>query len=226
MNQTRMWTAIGALALTTLLTASAAEAQERRIIVEGFRADDSSMSLQLNLAGLAIGDDAMDSDDVADLGGANVSWRWDLVPWGGLEVAFGGYGRASEEGTVDESRTSFSLAWLWYFARHYHHRFYGVTGFSGLTTQGSVGEYLYNYSESGLMLGVGSEWLVSRHWLISFDVRALLLSNDSDELNLPPEGVPDPTFVDATPAHIPAEWVNAPESRTAVMFNFGFGYRW
>ena len=218
-----VWGTLGALAMMVAVASPAFahdHGEGRKIVVEGFRADDSSMSLQLNLSGMSLSDDAMDVDGIAHVGGINLNWRWDLVEWGGLELGFGGYSRMSEDERVDESRTTMSLAWLWYFARHYHHRFYGITGFSSVVTTGTVDETPYSYSEGGLVLGLGSEWLVNRHWLVSMDLRTLLLSSDG-EGNA--EAVPsDPGFG----AEVPVAWVSPPQERSAVMFNLGVGYRW
>ncbi len=211
------------LAAASLLAAAPdAQAQERKIVVEGFRADDSNMSLQLNLTGMTLGDDGMDEDGVADLGGLSLSWRWDLIDWGGLEVALGAYGRASDDEAVSESRTTLSVAWMWYFARHYHHRFYAVTGLASLDTQGTIDRngYLtdYTYSEFGPVLGLGSEWLISKNWLFSVDARALLLSSQEDTAVTTDDALDN----NATPL----AWITPPESRSALHFGVGFGYRW
>lgn len=216
------------LAAASLLAAAPdAQAQERKIVVEGFRADDSNMSIQLNLTGMILGDDSLDEDRVADLGGGSLSWRWDIIDWGGLEVALGAYGRASDDGAAAESSTTFSVAWMWYFARHHHHRFYAVTGLSSLDTQGTIdrnGNLTdYTYSEFGPVLGLGSEWLISKNWLFSVDARALLLSSQDDAnytSSVEPGDSPQATNA------IPYTWITPPESRSAVQFGVGFGYRW
>lgn len=218
--------ALVALALT-LLTSNPAAAEERRIIVEGFEADHSTMSLQLGFGGLNLSDDALSDEGVARLGGMNLTWRWDPVDWGGLEVGVGSYLRQSEGGLVTEHRGTFSLAWLWYFARHYHHRFYGVTGITSMSTTVDIGdnEALY-YGEGGLTLGLGSEWLISKNWIVNIDARVLMLASDSEEGETfeaePSDAAPD----GSARSPYPASWTTAPAERTGLLMNVGVGYRW
>lgn len=200
-----------------LCLSQTAQADHRRIVVQGFEADDNNMSLQLNIGGLTLADDAMDVSGVAQLGGAGLAWRWDLVHWGGLELAFQGYGRTSEGGRVNEDAVATSINWLWYFARNHHHRFYAVTGIGGVSTNGTIDDdFDYSYSEGGLNLGVGTEWLVSRRFLISADLRTLLLSRND-------ESVSAFDWADGTPY---GNWTVPPEERTGIQFNMGIGYRW
>lgn len=212
------------LTLGTLLAlCSTASADEPRIVVEGFEAQRSTMSLQLHASTMSISDDPIDPEGSAQLGGLGLSWRWDLVDWGGLELSLAGLGRQSESGLVNEGRGLFTASWLWYFARHSKHRFYGITGIGTLSTDVEIGANSYSYEEGVLVLGVGSEWMLGRHWMLSVDARALFLSSEGQEefaVNSPPP----PDDLDRQP--YPEAWSTHPEERGGIAFNVGLGYRW
>jgi hypothetical protein len=216
--------------LATALFAAPAAAQEEapRIVVQGFEADQSSMSLQLHASTLTLSDDAIDPQGSAQLGGLSFSWRWDLVPWGGLELGLSALSRQSESGLVQESRGLLSASFLWYFARHHKHRFYGITGLASLLTTVQIGANTHDYSEGGLVLGLGSEWLLGKRWLVSADARALFLSPENDH-----SGPRHDEDLAATPPNDgrartpwPDAWTSAPEERAGLAFNLGVGYRW
>ena len=226
---------LGVIVAASVVSMAPTEAQARgcaeggcRVVVQGFgdRASHKrSMSLHVGFGGMNVSDDGLDPRGAAELGGMNLSWRWDLTHWGGLEVAVGGYTRASEDGLVTESRGMTSVSWLWYFARHKRHRFYGVTGLAGLETDLQIGNSTYSYGEGGMVLGVGTEWIARNRWVVSFDVRALMLSGSDDEQGLVAEEPDAPNDgIDRTP--FPAEWYTPAQEHVAVAFNLGLGYRW
>lgn len=223
--RSRAWLlGLSLVGLITILS-STASAEGRRIVVEGFeKHHDSSISLQLNASSLSLSDDGLDINGAAQLGGLNLGFRWDPVEWGGLEVTMGGYGRSSDDGLVTESRSLATLSWLWYFARHHRHRFYGVTGVAGLDTHLSIGNSSLEYSEGGLVLGLGSEWLVRKNWLISFDVRTLTLGRDKEREAIFAQNAPAPDGLERSP--FPESWTAIPDERVGVLFNLGLGYRW
>ncbi|MEO1268719.1 MAG: hypothetical protein AAFX99_11520, partial [Myxococcota bacterium] len=182
----------------------------------------------LSAGSLSIGDDQLDEEGVARLGGMMFNWRWDPVEWGGLELGLGAYGRLSDNELVNETKAVFNVAWLWYFARHYHHRFYAVTGLTFQATHVEIGEVEpYEYTESGLMLGLGSEWLLSKRWMLNMDVRAVFLSLDQDEEDFDDEPVRVFQGPDGSARQpYPDGWTRPPEERAGVMLNFGVAYRW
>jgi hypothetical protein len=206
-----------------MLTAPAS-AENRKIVVPGFSSPQRTMTLQLNVGGLTLSDDQIDPRGSAELGGANLAFRWDLLRWGGLEIAGGGYDRLDETELVHEKRSYASLAWLWYFSRHNRHRLYGITGLANINTEMKIGNSTYSYGEGGLMLGLGSEWVTSKRWVISMDMRALMLGNQSEKGALKTNEPDVPEGLDRTP--FPSEWYTPPEERVALMANFGIGYRW
>jgi hypothetical protein len=216
--------AAAAAATTLLAFAVPAAAEAPRVVVRGFESHEPSMSLHLTGTGLTLGEDAIDPEGAANLGGVGLSWRWDLVDWGGLEIGFSTVGRRSEGGLVNDTRGIFSASWLWYFARHHNHRFYGVTGLVGMGTELDIGANRYSYGEGGFVLGVGSEWMLGKDWMVSVDARALFLSADQE----------NPVEADVAPAPgdgrarqpYPVEWWNPPAERTGAQFNVGIGYRW
>ncbi len=211
---------ITCVALCLCATASA----EERIVVKGFEARQNNMSLQLHGGALSISDDLVDPEGNANLGGLGLSWRWDLVDWGGLEVSLHALGRNSESGLITETRGLFTVSWLWYFAHKHNHHFYGITGLGGLSTDLEAGPTSYEYSESALVLGVGSEWLTSNNWVFSVDVRALMLEDDGSGTITDTDIGPAPDSRTRTP--FPDEWGAPPESRVGMMLNVGLGYRW
>lgn len=226
-QKTAIAMAVGLMGLIVAGQASAEEDDQRKIIVEGFEARQPSMSIGLTAGSLSLGDDKLDSEGVARLGGVMFNWRWDPVEWGGLELGLGAYGRLSENELVNEQKAIFNVAWLWYFARHYHHRFYAVTGLSFQATHLEIGEVEpYEYAESGLMLGLGSEWLINRSWMVNMDVRAVFLSHDQDEEG-EEEVVRSFQGPDGSPRQpYPVEWTAPPQERSGLMLNFGIAYRW
>lgn len=213
-----------------LLNAQSAHADEGpRIVVEGFEANhhrQRHMSLHFSGALMQVSEDGLDPSGSAHLGGMNLSWRWDLVEWGGVEVMFGGFWRADDRFLVNEGRTVVSTSWLWYFARKHHRRFYAITGLAGVETDLSIGNSRYTHSASGLVLGVGLEWLLTKNLTFSVDTRAIMLNSgerDGERLTIEePEGPND--GVERTP--FPAQWYTPAQEYTAVMTNIGVGYRW
>lgn len=209
---------MAALAVATMMMLPAVASAERRIVVEGFEAHQRTMAFQLGGSGLSLSDDTLDVDGTAYLGGVSMAFRWDPIPWLGLELGVGSYGRTSEEGLADEQRDLVTIAALWYFARHHDHRFYGVTGFSGLSTTLDIGDTELVYHEGGLVLGVGSEWMLTRSWAVNFDVRALFLDTSGED---------EAQFTGDTngEAPYPARWYNIPSERAGAVFNVGIAYR-
>lgn len=213
-----------ALAATLLAFCVPAAADSPRVVVQGFRAQEPSMSLHLSGTGITLGGDGVDPEGTANLGGIGLSWRWDLVDWGGLELGIASIARRSENGLVHDDRGMFTASWLWYFARHHNHRFYGVTGLVGLGTQIEIGANRYSYGEGGFVLGVGSEWMFGDAWVVSVDARLLSLSADhekpveAEEVTAPPD--------DRDRRAYPVEWWTPPSERTGAQFNAGIGYRW
>jgi hypothetical protein len=216
--------ASGLLFAALIMLAAPASAENRKIVVEGFSAPQRTMTLQLNFGGMSLSDDQVDPRGTAELGGGNLSFRWDIVRWGGLEIAGGGYDRLDETELVREKRNYGSLAWMWYLVRHRNHRLYGITGLASLNTTMQIGNSTYSYGEGGLMLGVGSDWGPSRGWIVSMDVRALMLNNQDQKGALKVDEPDVPEGLDRDP--FPAEWYTPPEERVALMANFGIGYRW
>ena len=222
--KTQAWVLSAVMVAGVLMLAAPADAQQRKIVVDGFSAPERTMSLQLSAGGLNLSDDFIDSQGTAQLGGMSLAFRWDPVQWGGLELSVGGYSRLDETGLVNESRGLVTLSWLWYFARHHRHRFYGITGLAGMDTQLQIGNSSYSYGEGGYVLGLGTEWLARKRWLISFDVRALMLNTNDQEKGLVAEEAEPPPGLDRSP--FPEQWYTPPEERVGVMFNLGVGYRW
>ncbi len=228
-NNTGKWAfalVIVGAALFCGLTASA----EEKIVVEGFRADNSTMSLRLSGTALNLSDDNLDPEGNALLGGATLSFRWSPVVWLGVEASIGGTGRTSENGLVEESRGVASLAGLWYFSRHRKHRFYGVFGLASVNTNLLIGNEQYQFNESGPMFGIGTEWLAGKSWVLSADLRAVALSLEGSSFGGEEEGDdvaaagPPDDGIERNP--FPARWSAQPEERIGMMFNFGVGYRW
>ncbi len=213
------------LAAATLLAfATPAAAESPRVVVRGFESHEPSMSLHLSGTGITLGDDAIDPEGAANLGGVGLSWRWDLVDWGGLELAIASVGRRSENGLVTDTRGVFTASWLWYFSRHHNHRFYGVTGLAGMGTELDIGANHYSYGEGGFVLGIGSEWMLGKAWVVSVDARALFLSADQEEAVEVSQATPPPDGRAREP--YPIEWWTPPTERTGAQFNVGIGYRW
>lgn len=212
------------VAATALALCTPAMAGDSRVVVRGFESHRPSMSLHLSGTGLTLGDDAIDPEGAANLGGIGLSWRWDLVDWGGLEISLATVGRRSDNDLVQETRGVFTAAWLWYFARHHSHRFYGITGITGMGTELDIGETHYSYGEGGFTLGIGSEWMMGRNWVVSVDARAHFLEADHEEAVTVTEGAPAPDNRARRP--YPVEWWTPPAERTAAQFNVGIGYRW
>ncbi len=225
--KTRAWVLSAVIAVGVMASAAgSAEAGEGKIVVKGFEADERTLALQLNASNMSVSDDGLDAEGSAHLGGFNLAVRWDTLRWGGIELAVGGYSRLDETGLVDESRGMTSLSWLWYFARHHRHRFYGLIGVAGLSTELRIGNSSYNYSEGGGLIGLGSEWLFRDRWMVTVDARLLSLNSSRHEKEgrLQANEPEPPGDLDRTP--FPAEWYTPPEERVAVMFNMGIGYRW
>jgi len=221
----KVWVLVTLLAVGVVtLAAAPAEAQNRKIVVEGFSAPSTNMSLQLRLSGLSLSDDKIDPEGAASLGGMNLAFTWDPVRWGGLEVAAGGYERMDDTGLIHESRGVVTLSWLWYFSRHKRHRFYGVTGLASSNNVLEIGNSTFTSNEGGYVLGLGSEWLSRSRWMVNFDVRALFLERNGEdgrttaEIPTPPDGIERAPF--------PEEWTTPSDERFGLMFNFGIGYRW
>jgi hypothetical protein len=217
------------LALVATLASNAALAQEPgRIVVKGFEADDDTMSLQTHISTLSVSDDTLDVEGSASLGGFGLSWRWELLNLGSLEL-FGSFlFRLDETALVSELRSQASVSWLWHLWETSGHRLYGITGFGALHTTVSLGENAtYDYAESGLVLGIGSEWLIDDDLIVTFDVRSLLLESDGPSNKTPhPDGGGAPAPDDGIERRpYPESWYTAPESRSGLMFNIGFGYR-
>ena len=214
---------VGFVVAMSMLASPALADRGRRVVVRGFEANRPAMSVHLGGTGLTLSEDNLDPEGKARLGGLNFSWRWDLVDWGGLEIDVAGLGRSSEGGLVNEAKTFVSASWLWYFARHHTHRFYGVTGIAGMGTELEIGNSSYSYGEGGFILGLGTEWLMGKHWVISFDVRALFLESDTEQPLEANEALP-PAGMDREP--YPVAWYSPPPERAGAMFNLGLGYRW
>jgi opacity protein-like surface antigen len=212
------WGGLAALAAVVIMSFPAVANAERRIVVEGFEGHRNTMALQFSGTGLTLADDTLDLDGSARLGGATLAFKWDLARWIGLEFSVGSLSRSSEGGLVSEDRGLVTFAALWYFARHHHHRFYGITGLSGLSTTVNIGETQLNYNESSLTLGVGSEWMISRSWALNFEVRTLLLDSADEE---EPDIVADANGEVPYPPH----WYDIPEERVGALFNIGIAYR-
>ena len=222
MTRTPILVAATLLAASFLITLPA-EAQGRKIVVQGFSSPQRTLSLSVGASGMTLSEDGLDLEGSAQLGGMNLALRWDPVRWGGLELGLGGYSRLSDGGLAEENRSLVTLSWLWYFARHHRHRFYGITGVAGMSTDLAIGNTNVRYGEGGVVLGLGTEWLAKKRWLISFDVRALMLNRDNQE-DLTIEALETPEGLNRDP--FPEAWTTPPEERIGLMFNLGVGYRW
>jgi hypothetical protein len=211
-------------ALLVLSTALPATANTPRVVVHGFQSDDSALSHHLSASALSLGDDTIDPESTATLGGPTWSFRWDLARWGGLEFSASALNRKSEGGLVTENRSLAAVNWLWYFGRRHDARWYVITGIAGLHTNLEVGANTYRFDEKAFTLGAGFDWALNDNWILSADARTLFLSADhskpfdADESFSPNDGRERQPY--------PIEWTAPPAKRDGAQFSAGIGYRW
>lgn len=201
-------------ALVITLTTCAAAAQTERLDTEGHW----SFSTQLNLSAVTLEDDVLDQEGAAFLGGFGVNTRIEFPRRVAAEFGFSGVHRESANALVRESVFLLSTSMLWYLGRGPSHRFYVVGGILQAHTERDIGEHAhFQFLEIGLQGGVGADFLLSDHWMLSLDARLYAMASE------PTEGA-QYDYPDGSRPY-PGRWARVPDVRGGSRATVAFGYR-